>query len=84
MNISLSYQSIHNSENYESHFTIPVNNINEKICYYANQHFNQSINLKKLDVNVIERIEVRLYRSDNNEEIISNEFNFEFLLEFTE
>ena len=84
LNISLNCQSIHNNENYESHFIIPVTNaINTKISYYANQHFNQSVHIKKTDVNIIERLEIRLHRSDNNEEIISD-FDFEFLLEFSE
>ena len=78
LNISLSCQSIHNNENYESHFIIPVVNLTDtKIAFYENQHFHQSIMLKKLDVNIIERLEIRLYRSDNNEENI-NEFDFEF------
>ena len=77
-------QSIHNNENYESHFIIPVTNaIDTKISYYANQHFNQCVNIKKTDVNIIERLEIQLHRSDNNEEIL-NEFDFEFLLEFSE
>ena len=84
LNISLSCQSIHNNKNYESHFIIPVvNPTDPKIEFYENQHFHQSIMLKKLDVNIIERLEIRLYRSDNNEENI-NEFDFEFLLEFSE
>ena len=84
LNISLNCQSIHNNENYESHFIIPVTNaIDTKISYYANQHFNQSVNMKKTDVNIIERLEIRLHRSDNHEEIINN-FDFEFLLEFSE
>ena len=84
LNISLNCQSIHNNENFKSHFIIPVtNSIDTKISYYANQHFNQYVTIKKTDVNIIERLEIQLHRSDNNEEIF-NEFNFEFLLEFSE
>ena len=39
--------------------------------------------MKKTDVNIIERLEIRLQRSDNHEEIMNN-FDFEFLLEFSE
>ena len=78
---SIICQELHNNENFESQFIIPFSNNN--LSYFANQHFCQSAIIKKFDATIIERLEIRLYRSDGHKEVL-NDFNFEFLLEFTE
>ena len=44
---SIICQELHNNENFESQFIIPFSN--NSLSFFANQHFCQAVNLKKLN-----------------------------------
>ena len=80
--ISLNTTSLNNNSSIDTQFIIPIEDINKCVKFYSNGHFYQNQLMKKNDINVLERLTIRIYRSDFIP-IITN-FDFEFLLEFSE